>query len=210
MSRPWRPVDPTALADLVAARLDEMPAPGPALRVAVDGARCVEPVAFARELSVPLRALGHDSPVISADTFWRDASLRLEYGRQDALAYRSWLDTGALRREVLDPLGVGGSGRYLPSLRDPDTNRSSREPYRAASPGTVLLVAGEFLLDDALPFDARIQLWLTPAARARRTPQELHWTLAAHLDYDLAVSAAEPADIVVKLDDPRHPAVSTR
>jgi hypothetical protein len=210
LSRPWRPVAPDALATLVAGYLHEVPTRGAALRVALDAPRCADPVRWASEVADALRPLGLPSVVISADTFWRDASLRLEHGREDALAYRTWLDVDALRREVLDPLGPGGSGRYLPSLRNPDTNRSSRESHRCAVPGTVVLVAGEFLLAPALPFDVRVRLWLSAAALARRTPPDQHWTLDAHRDYDRSLATAEVADIVVKLDDPRHPAVSMR
>lgn len=208
MSPSWRPVAPDALVALVADRVHGVAPAGAALRVAIDGARCTEPVTFAGDVAAVLRALGHDSTVIRADTFWRDASLRLEYGREDVLAYRAWLDAGALRREVLDPLGPDGSGRYLPSLRHPDTNRSSREPYRTAVAGSVVLVAGEFLLADGLPFDVRVRLWLSAAALARRTPPDLQWTIDAHLDYDRSLPDPDCADIVVKLDDPRHPAVA--
>lgn len=210
MTRSWRPADPDTLGDLIAERLLDLDGGGPALRVALDGPRCADPVGFADALVAPLRSRGRPAVVVRADTFWRDASLRLEYGREDPYAYRSWLDTGALRREVLEPLGPDGSRRYLPSLRNPQTNRSNREPYVVAARGTVLLVAGEFLLGDELPFDVSVHLLLTAAARTRRTPPALQWTLDAHADYDASVTPAEHADIAVKLDDLRHPAVSTR
>lgn len=208
MSLSWRPVAPDGLVALVADYLHMAAPSGPALRVAVDGPDSTEPVPFAADVAARLRALGHDSAIISADTFWRDASLRLEYGREDVTAYRHSIDAAALRREVLDPLGPGGSGRYLPSLRNPRTNRSSREPYRTATTGTVVLVAGEFLLDPELPFDVRVRLWLSPAALARRTPADRQWTLEAQLAYDRSLSIADCAEIVAKLDDPRRPAVA--
>lgn len=44
---------------------------------------------------------------ISADDFLRPASLRFERGKQDPDArYTDWLDLGALRREVLDPVSL--------------------------------------------------------------------------------------------------------
>lgn len=207
MTAAWRPVAPDALAQGLAERLAAQPPDGVALRVALDGPDCAAPVAVAESLTAPLRALGHDVAVIPTRMFWRDASLRLEYGREDVTAYRSWLDAGALRREVLEPLGPGGSGRFLPSLRDPETNRSSREPYRSAVTGAVVIVAGEFLLDADLPFDITIHLLLSPAARARRTPADRHWTLAAHDAYEREADPAARADIVIKLEDPRHPAI---
>jgi hypothetical protein len=142
---------------------------------------------------------------IPAELFWRDASLRLEYGRTDVESYLSWLDAGALQREVLDPLVA--SGRYLPSLRDPRTNRSTRVTTLLAPPGTVLIVSGAFLLRDGLPFDRTVHLAVSPAARARLTPADDAWTLAAFDDYDRDVRPADVADVVVRYDDPRHPAV---
>jgi hypothetical protein len=208
LSRQWRPADPDSLPDLLAGYLHDVRAPGRALRVAIDGPLCAHPAQFSASLVEPLRSRGLDAVVISADTFWRDASLRLEFGRQDALSYRTWLDAAALKREVLDPVGPGGSGQYLPSLRDPVSNRSSREPFRTVAPATVLIVAGEFLLDGALPFDVTVHLALSAAARERCTPAEDRWTLVAHEDYNRDVAPVERADVVVKLDDPRHPAVA--
>ena len=142
---------------------------------------------------------------VHAETFWRDASLRLEYGRHDVESYRSWLDADALRREVLEPLVTTGS--YLPSLRDPRTNRSTREPARTAEPGTVLIVSGALLLGLDLPFDRTVHLTMSVAARARRTPDDDAWTLPAFTDYDDRVEPIRIADVVIKLDDVKHPAV---
>ena len=140
-----------------------------------------------------------------ADSFWHDASLRLEHGHEDVEAYRSWLDADALRREVLDAVAAGAG--YLPSLRDPATNRATREPARPLARSAVLIVSGTFLLGRGLPFDCAVHLAQSPATRARRTPAEQAWTLPAFEDYDRDIRPAEIADLVVKLDDPRHPAV---
>ena len=102
----------------------------------------------------PLRPRAAPRCTSRAESFWRDASLRLEYGREDVESYRTWLDAGALRREVARRRGRRAA-TYLPSLRDPATNRSTREPPRRGSRrGTVLLVSGELLLGLGLPFDA--------------------------------------------------------
>lgn len=207
-SAAFRPVSADALPELLADLLDAAPVPGHALRVAIDGPPCAQPGRLAAQLVGPLRARGRDAAPIAAETFWRDASLRLEYGRHDVESYLSWLDADALRREVLDPAGPGGSGQYLVSLRDPVSNRATRQPRRAATPGTVLLVHGGLLLGRGLPFDRSLHLAMTPAARARRTDVEQAWTLAAY-DYDDArTRPAQVADIVLRLDDPRHPAMA--
>lgn len=126
-------------------------------------------------------------------------------GREDVPSYLDWLDADALRREVLD--AVVSSGNYLPSLRDPQMNRSTREQPRAADANLVLLVSGALLLRHGLPFDRTIHLALSSAARARRTPAEDTWTLPAYDAYDAEVRPIDVADVVIKLDDPRHPAV---
>jgi hypothetical protein len=227
VTRTFRPIDPDALRERLADHLDAAYYGGVALRVAVDGPRCADPDAFARSLTEPLRARGREAVTISSSSFWRDASVRLEYGHEDADSLPSWLDAAALRREVLDPLGpgdadgtgtgtwpgtgtgtgTGGTGRYLPSLRDPATNRATREASRVAMPATIVLVSGELLLGLELPFDVTIHLALTPGARARQTPAELAWTLAAYDRYDADAAPLERADIVIRFDDPRHPAI---
>jgi hypothetical protein len=195
-------------ADRLAATIAEWVAASPGtVRVAIDGAPCTEPDAFAASLIPLLEAAGRPVGHVRAGTFWRDASLRLEYGREDPDAYASWLDADALRREVLDP--AVESGQYLPSLRDPRTNRSTREPPRPAPPGMVLLISGSLLLGRDLPFDRTLHLALTPAALARRTPADQAWTLPAFERYASRTHPADTAEYVVKLDDPRHPAVLT-
>jgi hypothetical protein len=200
-------VDPGTLPDLLAQTLAHI-ATGPgrhrALRVALDGPNAADPPAVAAALVDPLRTRGREAVVIDARTFWRDASVRLEHGREDVQSYAAWLDAEALRREVLDP----ASSSVLPALRDPQTNRSLRVPRRAVSVSTVVLVAGELLLGRGLPFDVTVHLAMTSAARVRRTDAQWQWTLPAHDRYDAEVAPLETADIVVRVDDPRHPAIS--
>jgi hypothetical protein len=70
-----------------------------------------------------------------------------------------------------------------------------------------MLVSGALLLGAGLPFDVTVHLQLSAAALARRTPAEQRWTLPAYARYDLEVAPATFADVVVRLDDPRRPAV---
>ncbi|MBE7188161.1 hypothetical protein, partial [Jatrophihabitans endophyticus] len=151
-----------------------------------------------------LRALGRPAVHVVAETFWRDASLRLEHGHQDVESYPDWLDREALRRETLEPFAAGAD--FLTSLRDPVTNRSTREAAHAFVPGSVLVVSGAFLLGDVLPFEHTVHLHLPPDARARRTPPAEAWTLPAFEAYDAAVRPVERADVTVRLDR-RSPAV---
>jgi len=198
----WVPLS----ADEVAERLaDWLTSASGIVRVAVDGAPVAAPDAFAAGLIDRMQVRGRPVAHVTAASFWRDASLRLEHGREDIESYLSWLDAAALRREVLD--AVTASGNYLPSLRDPETNRSTREAPLPAEPDLVLLVSGSLLLRHGLPFDRTIHLSVSRAARARRTPPEDSWTLPAYDEYDAAVRPVDTADVVVKLDDVRHPAL---
>jgi hypothetical protein len=207
--RAYAAIDPALLPEELADLILNADHPGIALRVALDGPRAADPAALAEALIEPLRARGRAVAHIRSETFWRDASLRLEHGRHDAFSYRhEWLDDATLLREVLAPLGPGGSGEFLPTLRDPVTNRATRAPRRAAAAGTIVIVSGELLLGRDLPFDVTIHLAVGPAARTRRTPDEWAWTLPALDDYDQALDPTGTADVVVRLDDPRHPAIS--
>ena len=170
--------------------------------MAVDGPPCAQPELLADSLAAPLRVLGRPFVHVRADSFWRDASVRFEHGREDSESYLNWLDAGAMRREVLD-----ADGWYLPSLRDPLTNRATRAERRQLPDNAVLVVSGAFLLGLGLPFECVVHLATSPGARARRTPSDQTWTLAAFDRYEAEVSPTEVADVVVKVDDPRHPAV---
>jgi hypothetical protein len=198
----WQPTDPRRLPEVVAEWIAERPG---RIRVAVDGPPTAGPHALALALTPLLERAGRAVAVVRADHFWRDASLRLEHGREDADAFLSdWLDRAALRREVLD--AVAATGTYLPSLRDPATNRSTRAATRHLRPGGVLLVTGFPLLGTA-GFDRTIHLAQSPATRARRMPPELVWTLPAFERYEAESRPQATADLVLKLDDPRHPAL---
>ena len=151
---------------------------------------------------------GRPAVVVPAAGFWRPASLRLEHGRTDPDArYTDWLDAGALTREVLDPLGPGGGGAYLPVLWDVERDRAAREPARAMPPGGVLLVPGALLQGLGLAFDLVVHLRVSPAARRRHTGPDLAWELPAFDRYDDEVDPVALADAVVLADSPDHPAL---
>jgi hypothetical protein len=201
------PITWPRLADALAERIAGGEPPGPWWRVAVDGAPAAGTADLADAVAAALPPLGRPVLRVAAAGFWRPASLRLEYGHEDADAYyQLWLDTGALRREVLDPLGPGGSGRALPSLRDPVTDRSTRAGYVALPPGGVLLLDGPLLLGQGLPLDLAVHLSLSRGALERRTPAAERWTLPAYHRYAREVLPEETADVLVRADDPRHPA----
>jgi hypothetical protein len=163
--------------------------------------------------AVAARLMDHAIPVarVSARDYLRARSIRLEHGKDDPDAfYASWYDLPALRREVLDPLAPGGRGSWLPRLRDPDTDRSVRAALQVAAPGTIAVVDGRFLLrDDVRPaFDLLVHLSVSPAARARRIPDdETGRVLPAWERYLAEARPAKRADLVAKFDHPDRPAV---
>jgi len=179
--------------------------------VALDGAPPAEPWRLARALIDPLRLRGRAALQVSARDYLRPASLRLEFGRTDPdVFYDEWLDAKGLIREVLGPLEPGGSGKVLPALWDAERDRASRREYTTLAPGGVLLLDGALLLGRGLPFDFTAHFWLSSAALARRTAPDDAWTLPAYDRYESEADPLNIADIVVRMDDPRHPALVER
>jgi hypothetical protein len=180
---------------------------GASVRVLVDGHASTRPEALADALVEPLRLAGRPTARVSVRDFLRPASLRLELGREDPDSLLdAWIDVGALNREVLAAVGPGGRGRYLPSLRDPVTSRSTRADYVAAPSGLVVLLDGSLAIGRGLDVDLTVHLALQDATIERRTPPEEAWTLPAYARYRAEVAPERAADVVVRVDDARRPA----
>jgi hypothetical protein len=205
-----RPVTPDRLVEELVARIAGAPA-APWLRVGIDGAPSTGPGELADALVAPLRVLGRPTVRVDTGDFLRPASLRFEPGRTNPDAYyEGWYDLAALSREVLDPLAPGGTGRILTTFWNPATDRSTRAPYVTVPPGGVLLLSGTLLLGAGLDLDLTVHCVQSSAALARRTPAAERWTLPAYERYAEEVMPEYLADVVVRLDDPRHPAIVTR
>jgi hypothetical protein len=180
---------------------------GSRLRVGFDGAPAAGTLRPAAALADALRLRGRPSAVVGTEGFLRPASLRYEYGREDPDAYYGgWYDTGALWREVFGPLDPGGSGKVLPDLWDPVTDRATRSEPVELPPGGVLLLHGPLLLGQWFPFDLTVHLDLSPAALHRLTPPAERWTLPAFERYAADADPRASADVVVRADRPDHPA----
>ena len=208
--RRYAAVTPELLAErLVGLLVQRHPGRHP-LRAALDGPGWVELEPLVEALRTGLPAHGRPVAVVRATDFYRDASLRFEHGKTDVESfYTGWLDVAALQREVLSPVAAEDA-HYLPALRDQATNRATRaQPAGLAAHG-VLLVCGELLLGAGLAFDLVIHLSVSRAARKRLVPDDRRWTLPAYDRYDIDVDPAGLADVVVRYDDPRHPAISVR
>ncbi len=178
------------------------------VRVLVDGAPPTGPAGWADALVEPLREAGRPVVRVHADDFLRPASVRFEHGRHDPDSYlEDRLDLRALGREVLDPFGA--SGRYLPTLWDAATDRATRAEYRQAGEGAVLVLDGSLLLGRWLDADLSVHLAVREATLVRRTAHEDRWMLPAFARYEDEMSPSLVADVVVHVDDPRHPALVT-
>jgi hypothetical protein len=203
-------VRPVSLDRLVEELADTLTSrePDSRLRVAVDGPPAADPGGLADALVGPLRLRGRPAVRVDTADFLRPASLRLEFGRDNPDSfYTGWLDESGLSREVLEPAGPGGSGRVLTRLWDAGRDRAARDPYHDLPPSAVLLISGPLLLGGGLPFDFTVHLEMSAAALARRTPPGQGWTLPAYARYAGEVAPAAFADVVVRLDDPRRPAL---
>lgn len=178
---------------------------GPWPKIAVDGAPAAPTGELAASVAEALRTRGRSAHVVGTQGFLRPASLRYEYGKQDPDSYYdTWFDTGALWREVFGPLEAGGSGRVLPDLWDPVTDRATRSPYQQLPENSVLIVHGPLLLGHWFPFDLSVHLQLSPGALERRTDVGERWTLPAFRRYEEEVDPAAGADAVVRADHPDH------
>lgn len=204
----FRPLTPDALADEVLGRCLAAVAGGTALRVAVDGADAAGPGALADRVAERLRGAGRTPLRVSAADFLRPASLRLEHGREDPTSYQQdWVDHAALAREVLDPLGPGGAGTWLPRLWDADRDRSARAAVVPAPPGAVLLLDGPMLLGRGHGLDLVVHLHLSEAALRRLTPAEDAWTVPALLEHEASVGTDDAADLLVRAEHADRPAL---
>ncbi|WP_062344403.1 hypothetical protein [Herbidospora yilanensis] len=197
-----RPVSVEGLVTELAETISERPG---WVRVAVDGADAARPGELADRIAARLRVHRHVLRV-SARDFLRAASLRYEFGRQDPDSYYDgWLDVKGLTREVLQPLEPGGTGRVVPSLWDPVRDRATRAPYQVLPENAVVVLDGPLLLGQGLPIDFSVHLSLSKKALERRTEEK--WTLPAFERYAEEVRPQDWADVVVRADDSRHPAL---
>ena len=199
------PVTPARLVDEVVELVATRPG---RVRLALDGPPPTRPSVLAGQVAEELRTRGRMAVVVSAGDFLRPASVRLEFGREDPDEFLDgWLDTGGLRREVLDPAGPSGSGRVLPRLWDAAADRAYRDRYVDLADDGVILLAGALLLGRDLPLDLAVHLRMSGAALSRTLPEDERWTLPAYARYVDERSPESDADLVVLSDHPDRPAV---
>lgn len=143
---------------------------GHPLRVAVDGPTAAGKTTLADELG---ELLGRSAPVIRAglDGFHRPRALRYARGRRSATGYyEDARDYAAVRKELLDPLGPGGSRRFRRAIFDLDADVAIDAPQEDAEPDAILIVDGTFLQRDefAGAWDIVVFLDVDPATSLKR------------------------------------------
>lgn len=139
------PISPDALLARLAALLCAM-APGRFLRVAVDGVDGVGKTSFADRLGAAVAQMGRPVLRASADGFLNPRAIRYRLGRGSPEGFfRDTYDLAALRRHLLEPLSLGGTGLCRRAVHDQTTDAPLPEEHVQAVPGTALVLDGMFL-----------------------------------------------------------------
>ncbi len=116
------------------------------MRVAIDGRTGCGKSTFAAALAASLTGRGRAVIHTTIDGFHNPKAVRYARGRLCAEGYyRDARDLGAVRRELLDPLGPGGTGIIRTGIFDLAEDAPRVAPPMVVAPGTLLLVDGTFL-----------------------------------------------------------------
>ncbi|WP_230091146.1 hypothetical protein [Rhodococcus sp. AQ5-07] len=198
------PSTPLALAEQIATLTGSFPS---VAVVAIDGPDCAQPSRLAELVRAAVESHSRPSAVVSLHDYVRPASLRYEFGHEDALSYRTiWFDYPALDREVITAARTKRA--FLPKLWDEPTDRSARSTRVPVHERAVIVIAGPMLLGRGLEFDVSVRLDMSEPAMRRHTPEADLWTVDALLEHRSEVS--EEVDFEVRYDHPARPAVRSR
>ena len=177
-------------------------------RVAVDGIDAAGKTTLADELA---ERIGSRAIRASIDGFHQPQQSRMRY-------FEDSFDLAAVRRELLDPLGPGGSRRYRRRVFDHRLDAVLDEPLASAAPDAVLIVDGIFLqrpeLDDCWDFRIFVEVSFEEALRralardenATRERYEARY-FPAQRRYLAEYRPRERADVVLVNEDPANPSL---
>jgi uridine kinase len=140
------------MADLHAWLTGQVASRGNAIvRVGVDGVSGAGKTSFADELAIVLRRAGRTVIRASADDFHYPKAQRYRLGRDSPDGhYLESYDYDTMKRELLDPLGAGGSRRYRTVVFDCALDQRVTSPQYFAPDGAILIFDGLFLNRDEL------------------------------------------------------------
>jgi uridine kinase len=131
----------TAIAGLIVAVRRPHP-----VRVAIDGVAAAGKTTVADELAPLVEARGRPVVRASADGFHRPRAERYRRGDESPDGYyEDAFDLAALGRELLEPLGPGGSRRYRTATFDLGADAPLDAAHGVAPADAVLLADGVFL-----------------------------------------------------------------
>jgi uridine kinase len=214
--------DRAAVLRSVAARLPRASVTTACVLVAVDGVDGAGKTTFADALAATLRRERRAAIRISLDDFHNPRAVRYRRGRNSPDGF--WLDAynyERFTRDVLEPLGAGGSRKYRPKAHHLATDVELNPPTATAAPGCVVVVDGLFLHREELRshwhFSVFLQVSFEVSARrmAERdgTPPDLahprlHRYIAAQRRYFEACDPLARATVVIDNTDPASPRVT--
>jgi uridine kinase len=192
--------------------------------VGIDGVDGAGKTTFADELATAVTSLGRAVVRISVDDFHHRRAVRYRRGASAPDGF--WLDSydyARLRRDVLEPLGPGGSRRYRPRAHDLTTDALLDLPAVTADAGAVVIVDGLFLHRDELAGDWAFSVFLAvpfAVAAARMAVRDgtdadpdgpgLARYVGGQRLYFAACTPWLRADVVIDNADLEHPVISSR
>lgn len=142
-------------ASIAALRLDHP------TRVAIDGVDGSGKTTMADELIEPIRRAGREVIRASVDGFHNPRAVRYTRGPDSPEGYfLDSFDYAAVKRELLEPLGPAGGGKFRTAVFDYRTDQPVESPRRAARRDAVLLFDGVFLSRPELQGSWDLTVWL--------------------------------------------------
>ena len=197
-------------------------------RVAIDGVDGSGKTTLADELADPIQQAGREVIRASVDGFHNPRAIRYVRGPDSAEGYfLDSFDYAALRRDLLEPLGPTGDGRFRTAVFEYRADRAVESPLRIARRDAVLLFDGVFLLRPELqglwdvtvwlevPFEVTIERAVARDARsggdatAIRRKYERRYVPGQRLYLDQC-QPHERADVVFDNADPNRPTMNVR
>jgi uridine kinase len=198
---------------------------GQPVRVAIDGRTASGKSTFARALSAQLMRCGRSVVHTTIDGFHNPKTIRYARGRMSAEGYyHDARDLAAVRRELLDPLGPGGTREIRTHVFDLEADVPSIPAVVRFAETGVLVVDGTFLARPELASAWDIHVFLKTSrqtARFRGVTRDVHLGVSteqaeAMFDnrylpaFEMYVQDAKPesqADVIIELEDFASPRI---